>query len=531
MGEFEYWTEQARRGRISRRELLGRAAALGVSTALATTVLSAAGAGAEPKRGGFARFGLAHGATTDSLDPGTYPDTFTQCAFWGTASNGLTEVDAKGNIVPDLAESVEAGDDAKTWIVRLRKGLTFHNGKTVTVTDVIESFRYHMGADSKSAAKPLLQPVTDIKADGPGTVRFSLLSANADFPYILSDYHFAIVPANEGGGIDWQSGIRTGPFILQRFEPGIRASFKRNPSYHKPGKPYFDEVELLAIPDIAARTNALTSGDVHWIGRADLKTLSLLKRNPELAVTEVTGYGHYVLAMNCKVPPFDKVDVRLALKWAVDREDIIRKVFLGHGAPGNDDPISPALKFAIDPQPRFAYDPDRAKFHLKRAGLSELKLDLSVADAAFTGAVDAGVLYREHAKPAGIDIRVVREPNDGYWDNVWLKKPWCASYWAGRPTCDWLFSQAYASTAAWNETFWRNTRFDSLLLAARANTDEKQRAAMYAEMQQLVHDDGGVIVLVFNNYVDAHSKKLAHGPIAANWENDGLKIAERWWFA
>ncbi|HZT17958.1 MAG TPA: peptide ABC transporter substrate-binding protein, partial [Dongiaceae bacterium] len=135
------------------------------------------------------------------------------------------------------------------------------------------------------------------------------------------------------------------------------------------------------------------------------------------------------------------------------------------------------------------------------------------------------------AKPAGIDIRVVREPNDGYWDNVWLKKPWCASYWAGRPTCDWLFSQAYASTAAWNETFWRNTRFDSLLLAARANTDEKQRAAMYAEMQQLVHDDGGVIVLVFNNYVDAHSKKLAHGPIAANWENDGLKIAERWWFA
>src|SRR5690349_4051837 len=145
MSELEYWTDQIKKGRISRREFMGRAAALGVTTALATTMLSRAGVAAEPKKGGFARIGLAHGATTDSLDPGTYPDTFTQVSFWRAMTNILTEVDAKGNITADLAESFEPADDAKSCIFKLRKGLTFHYGKSVTSTDVVESFRFHMG--------------------------------------------------------------------------------------------------------------------------------------------------------------------------------------------------------------------------------------------------------------------------------------------------------------------------------------------------------------------------------------------------
>ena len=91
----------------------------------------------------------------------------------------------------------------------------------------------------------------------------------------------------------------------------------------------------------AARTNALNAGEVDWIGRADLKTLNLLKRNPNIEITEVTGYGHYVFPMQVTQPPFDNVDVRTALKWAIDREDIAKKIFLGHAAPGNDNPIAP----------------------------------------------------------------------------------------------------------------------------------------------------------------------------------------------
>jgi peptide/nickel transport system substrate-binding protein len=531
MTELEFWTQQFKKGRITRREFFGRAAALGVTTALATSLLAKAGIGAEPKRGGFARFGLAHGSTTDTMDPGNYLDTGTQVPFWGSMSNSLTEVDAKGNIVGDLVESMEPSDDAMSWMFKLRKGLTFHNGKDVTATDVVASFRHHMSAESKSAAKSLLEQVKDIKADGKETVIFSLSGPNADFPYIASDYHIPVMPAKDDGSADWDSKVRTGPFIFESWEPGVSAKLKRNPNYHKSGMPYFDEVEFLSVADNAARNNGLITGELHWIGRADLKTLSLLERNPDIQVTEVTGYAHYVFPMLTDVAPFDNVDVRLALKWAINREEIAKKVFLGHATPGNDNPIPLSVKFAIDPQPRHVYDPEKAKFHLQKAGLSSLKVDLSVADTGFTGAVEAGAIYRENAKAAGIEINLIREPNDGYWDNVWLKKGWIASYWSGRPTIDWMMTTTYAAGAAWNETRWNNARFNELLVAARGETDEKKRAEMYAEMQQLVHDDGGVVVVVFNNIVEAHSKKLAHNEIAPNWEADGLKLAERWWFA
>jgi peptide/nickel transport system substrate-binding protein len=336
------------------------------------------------------------------------------------------------------------------------------------------------------------------------------------------------MPAKDGKA-DWQSGVRTGAYVYGEYEPGVRAYLTRNPNYH--GTSYFDDVEFLTIADVTARTAALTNGQVHWMSRCDLKTLNLLKRDPNINIDEVTGLGHYTLPMHVDAAPFDNVDVRTALKYAINRQDIVDKVFLGHAAPGNDNPIAPSVKFAIDPEPKFTYDPEKAKFHLKKAGMENLKVDLSVADAAFNGAVDAAVLYQQHAKAAGIDINIIREPNDGYWDNVWLKKPWCASYWGGRPTCDWMFTSVYAKGAGWNETNFAHPRFNELLIQGRAETDEKKRAAIYAEMQQIQHDEGGAIVLVFNNYVDASSKKLAHNKIAGNWEGDGFKIAERWWFA
>jgi peptide/nickel transport system substrate-binding protein len=522
-------TSLAGKGKVSRRDFIQLAVAAGFTVAAGNTMFTKA-VRAEPKKGGSARFGLGHGATTDTLDPVGYPDTFTQCAFWGALSNSLTEMDAKGNIVPDLAESFEPSDGAKKWAFKLRKGSTFHDGKTVTAEDVVASFRHHMGPDSKSAVKSLLEPITDLKADGPETVVFSLKDGSADFPYLVSDYHIPIMPTKDGKS-DWQSGVRTGPFVLERFEPGVSAKLKRNPNYYKSDTPYLDEVEFLAIIDVAARTNALTTGDVDFIGRCDLKTLELLKRNPNIEIDEIAGYAHYVLPMNTTMAPFDNNDVRTAIKYAIDREEIQKKVFLGHATVGNDNPIAPVIKYAIDPEPKFKYDPDKAKFHLKKAGYETLKVDLSVADAAFAGAIDAGVLIKESAAKCGIDVNVIREAEDAYWDNVWLKKPWCASYWGGRPTADWMFTTAYAAGAAWNDTFWNNKRFNELLLQGRAELDEAKRAAIYAEMQQLVHDDGGVIVLVFNNYVNAHSKKLAHGDIASNMDNDGLKIAERWWLA
>jgi peptide/nickel transport system substrate-binding protein len=514
------------RGKVSRRQFVQLALAAGFTAATAQTMFVKA-ARAEPKKGGSFRLGVGHGATTDSLDPATYPDQFTGTMGWGATGNSLTELNAKGEPVPDLAESFEPADDAKKWIFKLRKGVTFHNGKNVTAEDVVTSYRHHMGPDSKSAAKSILAAITDLKADGDNVI-FTLNAGNADFPFLASDYHTPIMPTVDGKS-DWQSGIKTGPFKLVKFEPGVSAKMVRNENFYK--DVWFDEFEMLCIPDVAARTAALTAGEIHYMDRCDLKTLDLVKMTPGVVITEVTGYGHYVIPMNVTVAPFNDVNVRLALKYAIDRKAIVDKVFYGHGTPGNDNPIAPTIQFAIDPQPRHDYDPEKAKSYLKKAGLDSLKVDLSTADAAFAGAVDAAILYKDSAAAAGIELNVIREPDDGYWDNVWMKKPWCMSYWNGRPTCDWMFSTAYSDDAQWNDAAWKHPKFNELLKAARSETDTKKRGEMYAEMQQIQADDGGNVVIMFNNYVGAHSDTVAHGDLSANWDIDGMKIASRWWFA
>ncbi len=296
-------------------------------------------------------------------------------------------------------------------VFKLRKGVTFHNGKPVTAEDVVASFTHHRGADSKSAAKSLLEAVTAIKADGAETVIFELASGNADFPYIASDYHIPILPRKEDGTADWESGIRTGPYVLDKFEPGVSCTLNKNPNYFKSDKGWFDALEFFAIKDVTARTNALNTGETQYLHRADLKTLDLLKQNPNVAIFEKTGYGHYIYVMNVTAKPFDNQDVRNAIKYFPrprgDPGQGLQRLRFGR----QRQPDSPTVKFAVDPQPKHVYDPEMSKSLLKKAGLESLAFDLSVSDAAFTGAVDAALLWKERAKACGIDINVIREPD------------------------------------------------------------------------------------------------------------------------
>lgn len=517
----------AAQGKISRRNFMQVALAAGLSASIAEGLFARA-AKASAKPGGSFRVAVGSGATTDTLDPATFPDTFNSLYGWALRSS-LTEVTATGEVVGDVAESFEASPDAKTWVFTLRKGVEFHNGKSVEAADVVASINHHRSDDSKSSAKSLLKAVKDVKADGKGSVVVTLESGNADFPYVMADYHLLVMPSADGK-TDWQSGIGTGPYSMTAFQPGITGKGKRFGNYH--GTTYFEDIEVLSMVDVTARTNALLSGEVHYIDRPDLKTADQLLATPNMKLSEVAGFAHYVAPMNCTMAPFNDKNVRLALKYAIDREDIVKKVLLGHGSAGNDNPIAPGVPFSVNLATKHSYDPDKARFYLKKAGMSSLKVELSAADAAFAGALDAAQLMAASAKSAGIDIAVLREPNDSYWDNVWLKKPWCMSYWSGRPTADLMFTTGYAADAAWNDTSWKNARFNELLVAARSELDRAKRAAMYAEMQELVAEDGGVIVLMFYNYMGAHSDTLAHGnKLAQNWDVDGLKALQRWWFA
>jgi len=466
-------TDNIHSGGLTRRTLLAGTAALGAAGLILPAGVGAARAA--PKQGGVFRVGIGHGSSTDGYDPGLWDNLYAQ-TFAAARHNHLIEIGADGNLVPEIAESWDSAD-GMTWVFKIREGVTFHSGKTVTPEDVVASLNHHRGDESTSAVKPYFAAVTDIKADGQ-TVVITIDAPNADFPYLMSDYHLPIMPAVDGK-IDTSSTDGCGGYIVDSFEPGVQATLKRNPNYWKSDRAHFDEVVLLAILDPAARLNALMTGEVDTIDQVDPATISLLEGRGVANILSISGNAHYVFPMDSRVAPFSDNNVRLALKYAFDRQELVDKILAGHGSVSNDNPIGPANRFFYADMEAKTYDPDKSKFYLKEAGLDSLEVTLSAADAAFTGAVDAAVLMSEKASAAGITINVDRVPNDGYWDNVWMKKPFCASYWGGRPIEDQMFTTAYKTGASWNDSFWSNERFDELLVQARSELDQDKRRDMY----------------------------------------------------
>jgi peptide/nickel transport system substrate-binding protein len=512
---------------VSRRRVLQGATALGAAALVGP--LGAGNAFAQPKKGGTLKIGMAHGNTNDTYNPGTWDNGYAQ--VFATARNGyLVEVAADGSLVGEVAESWDATPDATVWTFKIRDGVEFHDGGTVTPADVIASIDFHRGEKSTSAAKPFVKQITDMKVDGKNVV-ITLEAGNADFPFVASDYHLAILPSKDGK-IDPKSAIGCGPYKVTNYEPGVIAEMTRHPNYWKTDRAHFDGVQMLTILDPAARQSALMTGNVDVIDQVDLKTAGLMARAPNVSILQTTGTQHYTFAMDTRAAPFNDNNVRRALKYGINRQEMVDKILFGYGEVGNDHPIGRSNRYYAADLEQTSYDPDKAKYYLKQAGLDSLDVALSAADAAFSGAVDAAVLYSNSAKEAGITIKPVREPNDGYWSDVWMKKPFCAVYWGGRPTEDWMFTVAYAKGAAWNDTFWDNDRFNALLVEARSELDDDKRRAMYSEMQDLVRTDGGTVIPMFASYVMAHSNKVAHPEtVGANWTLDGFRAIERWWFA
>ena len=515
--------------RVSRREFLSQATALGVSLTVAEGLLSRA-AEAAVKKGGRLRVGVNDGSVSDSLDPATTNTMFMILQNHSVRSY-LSEIGPDNALVPELAESWETSQDAATWHFKLRKGVEFHNGKTLDSRDVVDSIDFHRKEDSRSAAKALFAAVTEVKADGPDALTVELEAGNADFPYLFTDYHVNILPSDGEGQVDWQSGTGTGAYVMQEFEPGVRAFLTRNPNYWKADRGNFDEAELLALTDQNARLNALRTGEADVIDQPDFKTVALMTKQPDIELDNVTGWAHVSMPMHMDTAPFDNPDVRLALKHAIDREDVVQRVFKGYGKVGNDHPISPVIEYHAELEQR-QYDPDRAKFHLKQAGLESLTVSLSSSEAGGAGTNDTAVLFAAQAGRAGITVDIVKEPSDGFWTEVWLKKPFCIMGWGGRPTADVMFTTAYAEAAPWNDSRFSHERFNELLVAARGEVDSALRAEMYREMQLILRDEGSAIIPVFRNLLYLRHAKVRHGPnLSANWQFDGARAVERWWFA
>ena len=511
-------------GHLSRRGFLHRAsAAAGLAAAPGLwSGMASAAAG----KGGSVRLGLNESQTTDSMDPTRYLTNGDYIRGFAVF-NPLVAIDRNQEPVPALATSWEpVSANGDEWRFELRRGVTFHDGKDFSSADVIYSLQRHLRPDSESPGKPLLDQVVEMKADGRHAVHLRTAAPNAELPMLLTQPQFVITPEGVDDFSDPVASAKgTGAYRLRSLQPAVNSSLERSGDSWQ--DPHLDHIELPVIIDGTARTNALIAGEIDFAQGIDRKVLDLLAGHPNIRVVAHDTSAHFNLVMMVDRGPTDDLDLRTAIKYLIPREQIVQNAFKGYGMIGNDTQVSPRDPFYCKDLPQRPYDPDKARFHLRKAGVSEIELFASTVPG--DGAMEACLLLAEAAKAGGLDIRVVVAPGDSYWSAVWMQKPFHLSGWSPRPTADLMLTIANKSDAAWNETQWKNARFDELLEMARGELDRDRRYEMYCEAQTLLHEDGGVGMLGFYNYIDAAYEHIGgFDPHPAGIPRNAFWLSEMW---
>jgi len=352
---------------------------------------------------------------------------------------------------------------------------------------------------------------------------------NADLPAILATPQLVIV---KDGTTNFGSAIGTGPYKLKSFKPGVSTVGVRNDNYWKAGQPYLDQIELVSISDNAARVNALLAGDVHLINSVDPRSTQRIAATPGYAVKETKSGLYTDLIMRRDNTLTGNPNFVMGMKNLFDREQIRTAVFRGFAVTGNDQPIPPGHRYFNASLPQRKFDLDKAKFYMQKAGAVGPALPPIYATTDANGSIEMAELMQQTAAKIGVNLVVNRVPGDGYWSNHWMKHPLGFGSINPRPSADVLFTQFFKSDAPWNESGWKDPRFDQLLLSARAETDEAKRKAMYGEMQVLVADQGGIGIPSFISLLDANDKRLKGLGSIPTGSMMGFSFAEHvWWTA
>ncbi|WP_345817248.1 ABC transporter substrate-binding protein (plasmid) [Paraburkholderia sp. PREW-6R] len=493
----------------------------------ATSASAAAATASAPKKGGKIRVAYDAGSTADTLDPAKGSTGSDYIRFFMFYS-GLTQLDESLTPQMNLAEALDT-HDARVWVIKLRKGATFHDGKAVAPADVVYSLNRHKIAATASKVKTLADQFAEIKATGPNEVTLTLSSPNADLPVILATPQFVII---KDGTTDFTTAVGTGPYKVKTFKPGVTTVAVRNDSYFKPGLPHLDQVELIAISDNAARVNALLSGDVHLINSVDPRSTQRIASTAGYAVKETKSGLYTDLIMRRDNPLVGNPDFALGMKYLFDREQIRSAVFRGFAVIGNDQPIPPTHRYFDASLPQRHFDLDKAKFYLQKAGALGPALPPIYATADANGSIEMAELIQQTGAKIGANISINRVPTDGYWSNHWMKHPLGFGSVNPRSSADVLFTQFFKSDAAWNESGWNNPKFDQLLLAARSETDDAKRKQMYGDMQVIVADQGGIGIPAFISLLDAYDQHLQGLGSIPSGAMMGFSFAEHvWWNA
>ncbi|MEM9956329.1 MAG: ABC transporter substrate-binding protein [Pseudomonadota bacterium] len=503
--------EMIKRG-ASRRDVLKYFMASGATLAASGALFSSAtdAIAATPKRGGkLVMAGDQHGPN-DTLDPILYSssvDYFRGRMFYGS----LTRLTQSLSYEPELAEEIISNADATEWTFKIRQGVEFHNGKTLTADDVIYSMNRHLGADSVSKAASLVSMIDRWEKVNDYEVKAILSSPNADLPIALGTFHFKII---QDGVTDFSTAVGTGPYRVKEYAAGVRAIGVPFENYWGEGG-YLDELEHYGIGDSTSRLNAFLAGDVDAMVNLPPKAIEQVEAADGKDIWALNSGAYVNITPRLDMAQSSNMHLWKAMQYLQDRQRLLKGVIKGQGSLGNDQPINAAYFDHCSDIPQRELDPDKAKFHWEKSGLGSTPVPVVAAEVA-PGAVEQCLFMQREGQKIGANFDVKKVTTDGYWGAVWLKEPICVSSWNMRPTAKIMMTLAFKGDAAWNETRWNNEKFDQLLIDVRGETDPDARKQKYCDLQTIIREENGQALPMHRNYVDAaasHVKGRTYVPL------------------
>ncbi|MBU7599376.1 hypothetical protein JGS22_017575 [Streptomyces sp. P38-E01] len=520
-----------------RRFLAGATAALGTSTlaacggpvSLPQSLESVApGARGEPRRGGVLYFGLS----TDpaNLDPhvstGSASDYLRQMSY-----NGLLQYDGDGEIVADLAAD-HGWSDRTTYKVTLRPEVSFHDGSLLTAEDVVFSFRRILDEKTVATSGPLLDMVETVEAADRRTVVFRLKQPDVTLPFALAAPSSNIVSKKwiESGADTKTQVMGTGPFRFVERIPGVSTTFVRFDDYFEPELPYLNAIVFQPMADDYARVTALRTATVDMIDYVPATHVDVITENPRLRFVSDSSFGFGFVGFVTTQPPFDDVRVRKAIALSINRPSVLETAMLGHGKP-IDGSLMPSA-FARYPRKldrTLRYDPEQARYLLKRAGQEGLALPV-VTTSSYSVIARPAQSMLPGLRAAGLRVNLNQQE--------WLT--FRASVEARKfPVHSWGTAPTFGDPAALKDfigsagTFTRNLdfkdeRIDELLASARRTTDPGLRDEMYLDVETRALDLLPMTYTVRREQGEAHSDRVRgfeHPPKGA-WT--GVALRRTW---